>query len=354
MGTKQILIEAIAKNASDIFIVAGKEICFKIHGGLYSQSEERLKPSDTKVMIETVYALAERDMDKLMENGDDDFSFAIAGEGRFRVNAYKQRGSFAAIIRVVKFELPNPEALGIPEQVMAVSAYTKGLVLVTGQTGSGKSTTLSCLIKAMNQTRQGHIITLEDPIEFMHKHDQCIISQREIGVDTESYITGLRAALREVPDVILLGEMRDLETISTAMTAAETGQLVFSTLHTFGAANTIDRIIDVFPPSQQHQIRVQLGMVLKAVISQQLIPTDNGPVPVFEVMLVNQAIRNMIREGKIHQIDAMLANLSHEGMQTMDGSLLEAYKKGKLTEEQARMASSTPDLLDKKIQQHKV
>ena len=255
----------------------------------------------------------------------------------------------AAVIRVVKFELPNPSVFGIPEQVVNLYKQTKGLILITGPAASGKSTTLACMIDAINNNRQGHIITLEDPIEFIHRHNKSLVSQREIELDTLSYVSGLRAALRESPDVILLGEMRDLETISIAMTAAETGQLVLSTLHTLGVANTIDRIVDVFPSSQQQQVRIQLAMVLKAVVSQQLIPTEHGVVPVFEIMFVNNGIRNMIREGKVHQIDGMIANLASEGMQTMDSHLLSQYKAGNITKEQAVAYSLTPESISRKL-----
>ncbi|MEG0580364.1 MAG: type IV pilus twitching motility protein PilT, partial [Niameybacter sp.] len=242
-----------------------------------------------------------------------------------------------------------PTKLGIPDSVIDLYKKTKGLVLITGPAGSGKSTTLACILDHINKTRKGHIITLEDPIEYIHRHNQSIVSQREIGIDTESYVQGLRAALREAPDVILLGEMRDYETISIAMTAAETGQLVFATLHTLGAAKTIDRIIDVFPPNQQQQIRVQLATVLQGIVSQQLIPTENGLVPAFETLFANSAIRNMIRESKVHQIEAMMYAYANEGMKTMDASLIELYQSGKILGEDAKFYSVNPDFISKKI-----
>ena len=233
-------------------------------------------------------------MKKIQEDGDDDFSFALPKLSRFRANVFRQRGSLAAIIRIITFNLPDYEQLHLPRTIIDVAKMTKGMVLVTGPAGSGKSTTLACIINEINRTRNAHVITLEDPIEYLHRHDRSVVSQREIGTDTESYVSGLRAALRQAPDVILLGEMRDYETIKTAMTAAETGHLVISTLHTIGAANTIDRIIDSFPPEQQQQIRVQISMVMEGVISQQLIPALNGGVhPAFEIMFCNNAIRNM-------------------------------------------------------------
>lgn len=233
---------------------------------------------------------------------------------------------------------------------MSVAAKTKGLVLVTGPAGGGKSTTLACIIDRINQTREGHIITLEEPIEYLHRNAKCAVSQREIGLDTESYLSGLRASLRQAPDVILLGEMRDYETIRTAMTAAETGHLVISTLHTVGAANTIDRIIDVFPANQQQQIRVQLAMVLQTVISQQLVPLESGGLtPAFEIMHLNNAVRNMIRESKIHQLDALIASSGGEGMITMDTSLRELAKQKKISKETAVKYSVNTEVMEKRM-----
>ena len=256
----------------------------------------------------------------------------------------KQRGSLAAIIRVVRFELPKPETLGIPQGVLNIASLKKGLVLVTGAAGSGKSTTLACVIDKINHERSDHIITLEDPIEYLHRHDKSVVTQREIGQDTENYVSGLRAALRQAPDVILLGEMRDYETIRIALTAAETGHLVISTLHTVGAANTIDRIVDVFPANAQQQIRVQLSMVLQAVISQQLLTTTSGTLtPAFEIMYLNNAIRNMIRENKIHQIDNVISTSMSEGMVSMNNSLLKLLREGKIDKQTCINFSSDPE-----------
>ena len=289
-------------------------------------------------------------MDQLLETGDDDFSFAIPGMSRFRISAYKQRGSLSAVIRIITFSLPDPAARGIPENVMALDRFSKGLVLVTGSAGSGKSTTLACMIDDINRNFEKHIVTLEDPLEFLHQHKKSIISQREINVDTESYVSALRAVLRQSPDVILLGEMRDYETIQIAMTAAETGHLIFSTLHTIGSANTIDRIIDVFPPSQQRQIAVQLSMVLQAVVSQHLVPTVHGTlVPAFEIMTVTPAIRNMIRDNKIPQIDGIIYSSSGQDMISMDSSLANLYKEGTITRETALTYASNPDMLSRKL-----
>lgn len=282
--------------------------------------------------------------------GNDDFSFAVPGVSRFRANIFRQRGSLAGVIRVVRFELPDAGALHLPREIVDISRMTKGMVLVTGPAGSGKSTTLACIIDAINEAREAHVITLEDPIEYLHRHKKSVVTQREIATDTGSYVTGLRASLRQAPDVILLGEMRDYETISIAMTAAETGHLILSTLHTIGAANTIDRVIDAFPPAQQQQIRTQLSMVLNAVISQQLVPTvDGGVQPVFEIMFLNNAIRNMIRESKIHQIDGIIATSQEEGMVSMDNSLIRLFRQGTITKETAVTYSSNGELMERKL-----
>ena len=346
----EYLSYATMNHASDIFIIAGRPLSFKIDGKLTSHGE-RLIPDDTENLLRQIYQMANgRNFDHFLDTGDDDFSFSIPGLSRFRVNTYRQRGSLAAVIRVIAFELPDPDVLNIPEDVMSAADFSKGMVLVTGPAGSGKSTTLACIIDRINHSREGHIITLEDPLEYLHRHDKCIVSQREICTDTQSYLVSLRATLRQSPDVILLGEMRDYETIQTAMTAAETGHLVLSSLHTTGAANTIGRIVDVFEPAQQRQISIQLSMVLQAVISQQLVPDVNGhTIPVFEVMRLNPAIRNMIRDNKVHQIDGVIASSAHEHMRSMDQSLLELYKQKKITKETALKFASNADMLKRKL-----
>lgn len=344
------LQSATSAGASDIFVVAGLPISYKVNGVMHTEGE-RLMPHDTELFIRNIYELAgNRSIERFLETGDDDFSFAIPGLSRFRVSTYKQRGSLAAVIRIIAFELPRPDEIGIPPAVLSLTSMTKGLILVTGPAGSGKSTTLSCLVDQINSTRQDHIITLEDPLEFLHRHKKSIVSQREISTDTDNYLTALRAALRQSPDVILLGEMRDHETIQTAMTAAETGHLVLSSLHTIGAASTISRIIDVFDPSQQHQIAMQLSMVLRAVISQQLVPSiQGGMIPAFEIMIMTPAISNMIRDNKTHQIEGIIYTSAKEDMISMDNSLLQLYKAGRISRETALQYSTNAEMLKKKL-----
>jgi len=350
MNIIEILKEAAAMNASDIFIITGAVLSYKVSGRLVQKGGDILKPDMTRDLVLQIYDVAHVEIPDSQDiRRELDFSFAVAGVGRFRANIYRQRGSYSAVLRFVPFELPKAADLGIPDSVMELANSKNGIVLITGSAGNGKSTTLACLIDYINSTRSGHIITIEDPIEFLHRHKKCIISQREINIDTNSYLDALRAVLRQSPDVILLGEMRDYETINVAMTAAETGQLVFSTLHTLGAANTIDRIIDVFPTSQQHQVRIQLSMVLKAVISQQLLPSVDGKlVPAFEIMTMNSAIRTMIREEKTHQIDAVIQ--SSQGMETMDNCIVNMFRKGIITAETAIEYAYNPELMAKRTQ----
>ena len=345
-----ILLAAIERGGSDVFIIPGSVVRLKVAGEVKPLMDVLLKPDDTRRLIRQVYELDQREMDRLTQQGDDDFSFSISGVGRFRCNAYQQRNSLAMVLRVVSIALPDPEKMHIPAEIMRLADIKKGLVLVTGPAASGKSTTLACIIDRINTSRRGHIITIEDPIEFIHAHKSSVLSQREIEHDTQSYKTALRAALRQAPDVILLGEMRDFETIQTALTAAETGQLVLSTLHTVGAAKTIDRIIDVFPANQQQQIRVQLSMVLRAVVSQQLLPTvDGGLEPAFEIMLVNSAIQNMIRDGKAHQMDNVIFSGLSEGMRAMDTDIHRLYAQKRITKQTALLFAANPDQLRKKL-----
>ena len=348
---RHLLEKAVNEGASDIFVVAGLPITWRVNGRIHHMDGEKLMPSQTEEYVQEIYSLAGgRDMERLTGQGDDDFSFALPGLSRFRVNAYKQRGSLSVVVRVITFDLPDPEDIDIPARIIEFGNLAKGLVLVTGPAGSGQSTTLACVVNNINNTQEKHIITLEDPIEYLHRHNRSIVSQREINLDTDNYVTALRASLRQSPDVILLGEMRDYETIEVAMTAAETGHLVISTLHTIGAANTIDRIIDVFPANQQRQIAVQLSMVLQAVVSQQLVPgVDGRLVPAFEIMTVNPAIRNMIRENKVPQIDGILYSSSKPELISMDSSLLRLYREKRITAEMALAYATNPDMLSKKI-----
>ena len=346
----EYLTEAVNRGASDIFAVAGAPVSVKAGGEMIRLDGEKLLPPKTMELITGVYESAGRDMKRLLTTGDDDFSFACSGLARFRVNAYKQRGSYAMVIRIVSFDIPSWEELMIPEEVMKLSTLTHGLVLVTGTAGSGKSTTQACIIDRINSTRSCHIITLEDPIEFLHRDKMSIVSQREIAIDTEDCVSALRASLRQAPDVILVGEMRDQETIRAAITAAETGHLVMATLHTNGTVNTIDRIIDSFAPEAQHQIRLQLSTVLDTVVSQQLVPGKNGErVPAFEIMHMNNAVRSMIRDCKTHMIYNAISTGSAEGMISMDQALLNLYQKGLITEQTAIVYSDNEEQMKRKM-----
>ena len=348
MNIREILTEMSDKKASDVFIVAGLPITYRKNGVIEDYGTQNLTPTETKSLLEEIYHLAnDRDINNVIDDGDDDFSFAIPGTARFRVSAYMQRGSLSAVLRVIAFELPDYHSLNIPKEIIDLGNDSSGMVLVTGPAGSGKSTTLACIIDMINKSCRKHIITIEDPIEYLHKHNKSIVSQRELNLDTDSFTAALRATLRQSPDVILLGEMRDNETISIAMTAAETGHLLLSTLHTIGASNTIDRIIDVFPANQQHQIAVQLSCTLNAVVSQQLLPTvDGGITPAFGIMKVTPAIRNMIRDGKIFQIDGTIFSANGtNGMVSMDSSIKNLYNKGIITTETALMFATNPDRL---------
>jgi len=307
-------------------------------------------PEETLELITEIYGNAKRSMDAFLRNGDDDFSFAVPGMARFRVNAYRQRGSLAVVVRVVSFNIPDWKSIHIPERIMDLANAGHGMILMTGTAGSGKSTTQACIIDRINQTRDCHIITLEDPIEFLHRNQRSIVSQREIAVDTADYLSALRACLRQAPDVILLGEMRDPETIRTTITAAETGHLIIATLHTKGAVNAIDRIIDSFPSEHQAQIRMMLSTVLQTVVSQQMLPDQHGGmVPAFEVMHVNSAIRSLIRDNKSHQINNVIAAGGKEGMITMDQAILELYKNGAITKDTALDYADAPDMMRRQL-----
>jgi twitching motility protein PilT len=331
----EILENAIERGASDIHFTVGVPPTCRVDGALTPMGTEPLTPVNTKDFAYSI--MDEKYKVHLEEKGEVDLAYSVPNLGRFRVNIYKQRGSIAIAVRVLNFEIPSPVKLGIPESVVDVIKKQRGLVLVTGPTGSGKSTTLASLINVLNENYPLHIITLEDPIEYMHRHKRGIVNQREMGADSETYASALRAALRQDPDVILVGEMRDLETISIAVTAAETGHLVFSTLHTVGAAATIDRIIDVFPPHQQQQIRTQLAEVLACVVSQQLIARKSGKgrCAAIEVMHVNPAIRNLIRESKTFQIASVIQTNKKVGMQTMDDAICDLYIRSMISDTDA-------------------
>lgn len=344
-----LLVDAHQRRASDLHITVGVSPKCRVNGELVDMGYEPVTPGDAEAMILPI--VPERLLDILKDNGEVDFSYAIPNQGRYRVNVFRQRGSYALVIRIINTSIPKPELLGLPPSVVELTKKKRGLVLVTGPTGSGKSTTLASLIDIINTYYNGHIITLEDPIEYLHKHKKSIVNQREIGTDSKSFANALRVVLREDPDVILVGEMRDFETIEVAITAAETGHLVFSTLHTIGAVNTVDRIIDVFPPHQQQQIRVQLSAVLEGVISQQLIPTADGSsrAAAFEVMLPNPAIRSLIREGKNHQITSFIQTNRKMGMQTMDDAIYELFLKGTIHKDQALAFSQDILTMEKKL-----
>ncbi len=347
IAANDLLTKAVENNASDIFITVGVPPTFKIDGHLVQLDHPILTPEDTENFVKSLFHREDHYLE-FLENGDKDFSISLKGIGRYRVVVYSQRGSKAAAIRVLSFNHEEPMDLRIPQSVLNFHKRTKGLVLITGPTGSGKSTTLSKIIDLINKNRSCHIITLEDPIEYLHKHDKSIVDQREIGLDAKSYSQALRSAMRQAPDVILIGEMRDHETISSALTAAETGHLVFSTLHTLGAAKTIDRIVDIFPANQQQQVKVQLSTVLQAVVSQQLVPSDKlGRVPAFEVMLANPAIRNLIREGKVPQIDAAIQTGRADGMISMDMSLAQLCNEGLIKKDDAIQYSFNLDVLSR-------
>ena len=346
---QEVLLVGKQNKASEIHITVGVPPKMRVHGDLVNMNYPVLTRTDADTLIKAT--MKERQLEILEEKGEVDFSFSLPEVGRFRVNVFRQRGALSAALRLVNTIIPKPEDLGVPPSVINLYKKKRGLVLVTGPTGSGKSTTLASLINLVNENIPAHVITLEDPIEYLHTHKMSTVNQREIGMDTLSYNNALRAALREDPDVILIGEMRDLETISIAITAAETGHLVFSTLHTIGAAATIDRVIDVFPPHQQQQIRVQLAMVLEAVISQQLMPTadGHGRVAAFEVLHSTPAIKNLIRENKTFQIATTMQTSKKLGMQTMDDSIFYLYAQGIISRDTALNYAQDQQSLEKKL-----
>ncbi len=339
MSILDILNRAVTTDAADVFLIAGLPVTFKSGGRQERMPDGFLMPDEIAPLVEEIYDLGHRSRQNLEKGLDDDFSFAVPHLGRFRVNVFRQRGSLAAVIRVIRFGLPDPVKIGIPESVLSLADNKKGLVLITGAAGTGKSTTLACMVDRINRSRDCHIITMEDPIEYIHRHARAIVTQREISIDTPGYLEALRSALRESPDVILLGEMRDYDTISAAITAAETGVLLMSTLHTSSAANTINRILDVFPADQQKQVKIQLAQILKGIVCQQLVPSvDGGQIAVFEIMKTTTAIQNMIREDKLHQLESAMQAGAAEGMCTMDCSLLKLYREKRITRDTALLS----------------
>lgn len=349
MDMHELLQRTIEFKASDLHITVGSPPILRINGELKRIGDMKLTPEDTLNMVKS---LADDSQFKRVENeGEIDMSFSYHGIGRFRVNIYMQRGSYGIAIRSVALEIPNLEELGLPSTIAELSRKQRGLILVTGPTGSGKSTTLASMIDIINKERSCHILTLEDPIEYLHKHNKSIINQREIGHDSKSFGNALRAALRQDPDVILVGEMRDLETVSIAITAAETGHLVLSTLHTLGSAKTIDRIIDVFPPHQKQQIVMQLSTALEGIVSQQLLPKqdNSGRVAALEILVSTPAIRNLIREGKTHQIPTAIQTGAKFGMNTMDNYILDLYKKKIISRETAITNSLDNEMIKRQL-----
>ncbi|NLJ61073.1 MAG: type IV pilus twitching motility protein PilT [Firmicutes bacterium] len=336
IGLEDLLKAAAKSGASDLHITVGLPPMLRVTGKLSPIDElKSLTADDTERLVMSM--ISEDNKQVFEDEGHVDFSLGIPGIGRFRVNAYKQRGTCGAAIRVIPFDVPNLRDLGLPQSIEAFVDKPRGFVVVTGPTGSGKSTTLAALVELINSKRNCHVMTIEDPIEYLHKHKKAIVNQREIGEDAKSFPSALRAALREDPDVILVGEMRDLETMATAITAAETGHLVLATLHTGDAVQTIDRIIDVYPEYQQRQVRVQLAGTLEAVIAQQLIPKKDksGRVPAVEIMVGTPAVKSLIREGKTHQLRSLIQTGARFGMQTMEQSLRSWVEQGVVSEEDA-------------------
>lgn len=343
MSIDELLTAAVNAGASDLHLTVGTAPTIRINGELNALGEGKLRPNDTRVLAEQVMRPGLKDI--LEREGQVDFSYGIPELGRFRVNVYKQRDAYALACRIIPARVKTLEELGLPSVLGELVHKPNGLIVVTGPTGSGKSTTLAAMVDSINTKERRHIVTIEDPIEYLHSHKRSIVNQREVGSDTRSFAAALRAALRQDPDVILVGEMRDLETMATSLTAAETGHLVLATLHTNDAAQTVNRIIDVFPSHQQQQIRVQLADVLQGIIAQQLVPTKDGRgrVAALEIMVVTPAIRNLIREGKTHQIRSAIQTGAKFNMQTMDKALYDLYRKGLISLEEATKRSANPE-----------
>ncbi len=351
MDLVDILLEVLERDASDLHLTVGSPPIIRINGQLERLDYPRLSANDTR---ELIYSILSQDQRQRLENEwEIDFSYSVPGRARFRVNAYFQRNSLGAAFRLIPIQIKKLDELGLPKALHDLTRKPRGFVIVTGPTGSGKSTTLAAMIDEINETRDEHIMTVEDPIEFLHRHKKCMVNQREVGADTKSFNRALKSVLRQDPDIILVGEMRDTETMATALTAAETGHLVFATLHTQDAPQTIDRIIDVFPPYQQDQIRVQLSTTLMGVCTQQLLPTADGRgrVVACELLVPTPAVRNLIREGKTHQIYSVMQTGTQHGMQTMDAALADLVRRGMITRDLALRRSSTPEDLKRLLGQ---
>ena len=347
MDMESLLREAVARHASDLHVTVGVPPLIRINGALIKLDLPALGVDDTAQLFEEI--VAEDRRVQFNQNGEIDFSHTVFGLSRFRVNAFRQRGSIAIAIRIIPERVPSLQELKLPDIVRELARKPRGLVLVTGPTGSGKSTTMAAMIDLINSERACNILTLEDQIEYLHRHRKSIINQREIGADSRTFANALRAALREDPDVILVGEMRDMETISIAVRAAETGHLVLATLHTSDAAQTVDRIIDVFPPYQHQQVRTQLSLALQGIVSQQLLPRRDGQgrIVAVETLVTTPAVRNLIREGKSHQILSVIQTGAKFGMLAMDTALRDLCRAGLIAEDEALMRSNDPDTLQR-------
>lgn len=331
----ELCTRVIEKDASDLHLAVGRKPCIRLHGNIMELEEyEEMKPMHVQSMIYDI--ITDEQIQRFENDLELDFAYSVQHVARFRVNAYRDKGNVAAAFRVIPSKIPTPEDLNLPQAIIDLANRPRGLFLVTGPTGSGKSTTLAAVINYINQRHDGHILTIEDPVEFVHSHGRCVVNQREVGTDTKSFANALRAALREDPDTILVGEMRDLETIHLAITAAETGHLVFGTLHTNSAAESVDRVVGVFPPEQQEQVRTQLSNSIVAIVSQQLLPSENGGrVAAIEIMIANSAIRNLIREAKAHQMVSIIQTQNGIGMQTMDQALRDLFLAGTISYDNA-------------------
>lgn len=340
---QDILQQGLTLGGSDLFFIPGSPIRLKQRDTLLPLDHEKLTPRASEQMLQQLFELAGRSPSKLLEEGDDDFSFSMEGLGRFRCTAYRQRGSLAAVVHIVAFGLPDSEEMHIPQLVMDLAKTKEGMVLVCGPAGSGKSTTLACLVDRINHETRGHIITLEDPIEYLHFHQNCLVSQREIAHDTGGYPEALRAAMRQTPDVILLGEMRDGDTMDAALTAAEGGKLLLSSLHTMSATGSIQRIADAFPSHQRPQVLTRLALVLKYVVCQQLLPAIGGGVePAFEILTFAPEVQQCVRRGDVDGADMLLRSGQIRGSQSMDSHILQLYRNGRITKETALTFAAHP------------